>query len=401
MEFADASDTVVVVPPPIVFKEPSEDTLLKMVQHNQVDELREVLLRQSDNKLVNRVKDWVSIANYFLIYLFAKTYPSVLLSKAGDGLLAIACWHGAVEIAKMLLGCGADIDATNSNGSTPLHRACYRNNARMAQVLLAFGARYDIKDKSGRTAAEVGDSTIKRLIQSHRIDQDVDKAQQLMALGQPVDDAGLCEEVAAMAAMERARRRQQQAVPIVLHGATNQRLNGTYEPVDEIHNEWPVYSLRGDRDLWMVLVGDEWLVQFTKDKGSEKKALIRMSCVPHCWPELRADGTNGIIEYHELLGIHVPVSAKPRIVVVTEAEAGGLRASKMFKLAEAADGMASSPLESDLPDILQVPEHSAPANRASFSSLVNHDPVEEVRRNVCLCTLWWRRSSMQLTAVTI
>lgn len=179
-----------------------------------------------------------------------------------------------------------------------------------------------------------------------------------------------------MISMERARRRQQQAVPIVLYGAAAQRLNGTYEPVDEIHQEWPVYSLRGDRDLWMVLVGDEWLVQFTKDKGNDKKALVRMSCSPHCWPELRADGVNGIAEYHELMGIYVPVTAKSRICIVTEAEAGGMRASNMFKLAESEDGVASTPLE--LP-----PEgstaHVRPARKSSFS-LLRQDSVEEVRR---------------------
>lgn len=296
--------------------------------------------------------------------------------QAGDGLLAISCWHGAVDISKMLLGCGANIDAPNSNGSTPLHRACYRNNYKMAQVLLAFGARYDIKDKSGRTASEVGDASIKRLIQSHRIDEDVDKAQQLMAMGHPLDDAGLCEEVAAMAGMERARRRQQQAVPIVLHGACNQRLDGTYEPVDEIHNEWPVYSLRGDRELWMVLVGDEWLVQFTKDKGNDKRALLRMSCVPHCWPELRADGTNGITEYHELLGIYVPVAARSRLVIVTEAEAGGSRASRMFKLA-ATDSSLNEVDEA--PPVPEAVQHLSSAGRRNTFTLVNHDPIEEVK----------------------
>lgn len=280
----------------------------------------------------------------------------------------------------MLLGSGADIDATNNNNSTPLHRACYRNNVQMARVLLAFGARFDIKDKSGRSPAEVGDSTIKRLIQSHRIELDVDKAQQLMELGRQVDDTALAQEIAAMTAMERARRRQQQAVPIVLQGAVNPRINGTYEPVDEIHSEWPVYSLRGDRDLWMVLVGDEWLVQFTKDKGNEKKALLRMSCVPHCWPELRADGMNGISEYHELLGIYVPVAGKARLTIVTEAEAGGSRASDMFKLAEA-EGATHSPSRSAHESHQRV--HSN--NRSSFD-LINHDPIEEVSaycRHLC------------------
>jgi hypothetical protein len=136
------------------------------------------------------------------------------------------------------------------------------------------------------------------------------------------------------ASRERARRRAQQAVPVVLFGASNARLNGTYEPIDEIINEWPVYSLRGDRDVWMILVGDEWVIQLTPHKGSPSHALVRMTCLPHCWPELRTDGANGITEYSEVLGILVKSSKRSHIGIVTEAEAAGQRASQMFKLEE-------------------------------------------------------------------
>ena len=42
------------------------------------------------------------------------------MNQAGDGLLGVACWHGFVDLAKLLLGCGAEIDAVNNNNSTPL-----------------------------------------------------------------------------------------------------------------------------------------------------------------------------------------------------------------------------------------------------------------------------------------
>lgn len=224
--------------------------------------------------------------------------------------------------------------------------------------------------------------SIKRLIQSHKIDEDVDKAQQLLELGHHIDSEALHAEMTEMAAMERARRRQQQAVPIVLRGASNSRLCGTYEPVDEICSEWPVYSLRGDRDIWMVLVGDEWLVQYTKDKGVANKALVRMSCVPHCWPELRADGVNGISEYHEVLGIYVPVNSKSKICIVTEAEAGGLRASKLFKLAEASE-VSSTPLSGFLDgDLNAVEDGENAAARPSSSRRFSFSLLGDVENEV-------------------
>ena len=60
----------------------------------------------------------------------------------------------------------------------------------------------------------------------------------------------------------------------------------------QVVNDWPVYSLRGDRDIWLVYVDNEWLVQPTKDKGS-KKAYMRLLCETPTYPELRAEGANG------------------------------------------------------------------------------------------------------------
>jgi hypothetical protein len=47
------------------------------------------------------------------------------------------------------------------------------------------------------------------------------------------------------------------------------------------------------------------------------------------------------------MGIFVPVSAKPKLCIVTEAEAGGMRASQLFKLAEG--GGDTAPLMDALP----------------------------------------------------
>lgn len=50
---------------------PSDDELLKMVQNNEAEALRQVLLGQSDSSLVNTVRDWVRcVNNYTYIHTF-------------------------------------------------------------------------------------------------------------------------------------------------------------------------------------------------------------------------------------------------------------------------------------------------------------------------------------------
>lgn len=55
------------------------------------------------------------------------------------------------EVARLLLECGADIEATNQCMSTPLHVASLRNNYRTAvvQVLLQHGAHLDRRNANG------------------------------------------------------------------------------------------------------------------------------------------------------------------------------------------------------------------------------------------------------------
>ena len=47
----------------------------------------------------------------------------------------------------MLVERGADLNAQNNIGSTPLHRACHKNDVRIATLLINQGADYNIRDK--------------------------------------------------------------------------------------------------------------------------------------------------------------------------------------------------------------------------------------------------------------
>ena len=59
-----------------------------------------------------------------------------------------------VKVAELLIARGADINAQNVWGFTPLHRTTPWNNVEVAKLLLAHGARIDLKDNDGQIARD-------------------------------------------------------------------------------------------------------------------------------------------------------------------------------------------------------------------------------------------------------
>jgi ankyrin repeat protein len=70
---------------------------------------------------------------------FAKDYATV------DELL---------ESVKVLVAAGADVNAVNEAGDTPLHFGAQASD-EIVKFLVASGARLDVKDKQGRTPVEM------------------------------------------------------------------------------------------------------------------------------------------------------------------------------------------------------------------------------------------------------
>jgi hypothetical protein len=60
-----------------------------------------------------------------------------------------------VDVIKILLSQGADVNAVNEAGMTALHYAAQRGSDRIVEFLSSHGARLDIKNKQGRTPAEL------------------------------------------------------------------------------------------------------------------------------------------------------------------------------------------------------------------------------------------------------
>jgi ankyrin repeat protein len=69
-----------------------------------------------------------------------------------------------VEVVKVLVDKGADVNAANELGMTAAHYAVQRGSDRIVEYLASKGARFDIKNKQGRSAAELARGRMAELI---------------------------------------------------------------------------------------------------------------------------------------------------------------------------------------------------------------------------------------------
>jgi len=91
---------------------------------------------------------------------------NLLLSRGADPDLAArnpmkvraihaASASGSVSIVRALLEAGADVNAPQEKGFTPLHEAASTGNLELLRILLAHGAKRDLPTEDGRTALDL------------------------------------------------------------------------------------------------------------------------------------------------------------------------------------------------------------------------------------------------------
>jgi ankyrin repeat protein len=69
--------------------------------------------------------------------------------------LGTAAAFGVNDIARLLLECGADPNATAEHGSAPLHAAATNRNRELVELLLANGADPNARSRHLQTPAEI------------------------------------------------------------------------------------------------------------------------------------------------------------------------------------------------------------------------------------------------------
>lgn len=113
---------------------------------------------------------------------------ALLLSRGGQqknsGALQLAAGRGRLDMVKLLLDAGADIDeiATNAPGdrmdgwpATALHEAIAGSRVEVVRYLLAHGARPDVHNRNGQTAVDLARSHGKSQILELLAPQGADK----------------------------------------------------------------------------------------------------------------------------------------------------------------------------------------------------------------------------------
>ena len=87
--------------------------------------------------------------------------PVDICDDDGWTALHIASWSDNKYVVELLKN-GADKNAQNNDGTTPLHHAARWNSAEAISVLLQYGASTNIRNKKGRTPYDIALSSKKK-----------------------------------------------------------------------------------------------------------------------------------------------------------------------------------------------------------------------------------------------
>lgn len=89
--------------------------------------------------------------------LLSNLLPAVLStgdSLSGNKALHLCAANGYVEMVRLLLDHGADVNATNMSGSTALHYASLNGRLEVVQELVKYKAKAVVENKFGKTALD-------------------------------------------------------------------------------------------------------------------------------------------------------------------------------------------------------------------------------------------------------
>ncbi|KAK1448406.1 hypothetical protein CCUS01_11626 [Colletotrichum cuscutae] len=135
--------------------------------------------------------------------------------RGGDTLLHRAASFSA-ELIGLLLGAGADLEATDDEGKTPLHAAAAWGGAEHVRILLAAGADMGARTNDGETALHLTAGSPDALFLGFGHESDA-KARVLLDAGIDVN----ARTVSGQTALDRARECNRPAVAeVLLHVAS-------------------------------------------------------------------------------------------------------------------------------------------------------------------------------------
>lgn len=88
-----------------------------------------------------------------------------------DTALTVASMHASLEVVRLLVEAGADLNREDVDGWTPLHAAVYGDRVEVVQYLLDNRADTTISMRYGCTAAETADNKAAAIVRKHQEQQ--------------------------------------------------------------------------------------------------------------------------------------------------------------------------------------------------------------------------------------
>ncbi len=110
---------------------------------------------------------------FFILFLGLFLFSCQQYSTDINIQLIEAVKSGNIDRVRLLIAKGADINAKDERGGTPLHWAAYYNRKKIAELLLMQGANPEEKDRNGFTPEDVarinGKKEILNILKKYRI----------------------------------------------------------------------------------------------------------------------------------------------------------------------------------------------------------------------------------------
>ncbi|GAB4587068.1 ankyrin repeat domain-containing protein [Nocardia sp. IFM 10818] len=108
----------------------------------------------TDDEIRDIRSKYPDLTNYEGDDPFAPINPMTYLDSGGDGLLHIAADRGDLEVIRLMLGAGANINQLGDMGMTPLHHAYAAHQQSVVDFLIANGASLEVRDEFGNLPAD-------------------------------------------------------------------------------------------------------------------------------------------------------------------------------------------------------------------------------------------------------
>lgn len=227
---------------------------------------------------------------------------------------------------ELLLENSDKVHDKDASGSTPLHIACKQGNIHIVQLLGEHGADPNAINFDGKTPLDLGGIEVQDYfkvspsLRSNRIIIFVIKSCHGSTPRSPeetrpattaftsaasdrrnddIDDVRLAETI---------RQRCREAVPVVIRNCNSEILNGVYDPIpNSLHCDWPVYEDRNTRSFVLIFHVSEEFEGETVDCDDDDDVQLASAPVP------ASDG-EGVIVYEWLLIIKIEIASNDREV---------------------------------------------------------------------------------------